>query len=743
MKRISLLVAIMLLVMTALPALAAEEAPEVGAYSETLMDPTAEYVRFAAMAGGAEGRVVIAAKHTAGHWVLLAWPASLADEPTVSPLAMDQDIAAIDIAPDGALLVRLASEATMPSSRDEGGIGDMTAQYAWLEADGTLAQTLTLSGMIVSATALHDKMMAVNSYQDGLIIYDADGNAVKYLDGYSPVAMAATAEYLFIAQSTGIVQLSLDSYQETATIPYAMPEANSGYGFAANIPMSIGDDGMLYLLEDSGMVCINPVTLENRLLLDATGKLLGDPTYSTTGFTVRSDGEVLVTLSSGAQSGMGMGSRSGFGAATATEDAQTLLVSYLPIDAASIAERPAFIVSSLKSSEKLRKAVSDFQLAHPEIEVVLQIQVAEDDETPITDHIRTLNTDLLAGKGGDVLILDDLPMTSYITKGILVDLSALMPTLGILPNIVQGSTHTDGKIYALPAQYTFQTLFAGSELTLAVTSLEDLAALPYADGQAPMAARTPEEWLRLFYPSNEQSFKDASGQIHFNTPEFAAFLEALYMLYEAQEELPEVSSTMAYGGSRAGMNLAEMIAIYNGSVAFYPVEVASLMHLSNAYSLAGGTDGDAITLPTMDGETKAYTPSILVGINARSSQQALAQEFIQTMFSMEVQQMDQLQGLSVTISMLDELFSQAIEWSQSVGDGTFAMGGVTMEVTQPDDAAWKNLRTLCESVSTPAILDETLMAFIVSETEDFFAGRVSAATAAESLEQRAWFYLNE
>lgn len=41
------------------------------------------------------------------------------------------------------------------------------------------------------------------------------------------------------------------------------------------------------------------------------------------------------------------------------------------------------------------------------------------------DVIRALNTELLNGKGADVLILDGLPMETYKNKGILADLSSL------------------------------------------------------------------------------------------------------------------------------------------------------------------------------------------------------------------------------------------------------------------------------------------------------------------------------
>ena len=57
-----------------------------------------------------------------------------------------------------------------------------------------------------------------------------------------------------------------------------------------------------------------------------------------------------------------------------------------------------------------------------------------------------------------MLVLDGMPMESYIEKGMLEDISDVVEEVdkqdGILQNIRDGSTH-DGKIYAMPARFLF------------------------------------------------------------------------------------------------------------------------------------------------------------------------------------------------------------------------------------------------------------------------------------------------
>ncbi|MGN6711839.1 hypothetical protein [Anaerocolumna jejuensis] len=55
--------------------------------------------------------------------------------------------------------------------------------------------------------------------------------------------------------------------------------------------------------------------------------------------------------------------------------------------------------------------------------------ISDEDETPATDYIKKINTELLAGKCADILVLDGLPVDSYIEKGVLADISSIIKPL--------------------------------------------------------------------------------------------------------------------------------------------------------------------------------------------------------------------------------------------------------------------------------------------------------------------------
>lgn len=113
-------------------------------------------------------------------------------------------------------------------------------------------------------------------------------------------------------------------------------------------------------------------------------------------------------------------------------------------------------VYALDESVFLRKAVSLFQKKNPDIHVNLDFGLSGNDGVTLEDALSVLSTNILAGKGPDVLILDGMPLDSYIEKGVLADISDIVEEIdkkeGIFQNIKKCS-QKDGKIYAMPVRF--------------------------------------------------------------------------------------------------------------------------------------------------------------------------------------------------------------------------------------------------------------------------------------------------
>lgn len=104
--------------------------------------------------------------------------------------------------------------------------------------------------------------------------------------------------------------------------------------------------------------------------------------------------------------------------------------------------------------------------------------MTEENGMTLEDALSVLNTDILAGKGPDVLILDGMPADSYIEKGVLADISDVVGEAsqkdGIFGNIIE-SSKKDGKVYAMPARILLPVVLGDEKTRSAGGSLPALA----------------------------------------------------------------------------------------------------------------------------------------------------------------------------------------------------------------------------------------------------------------------------
>ncbi|MFR9190676.1 MAG: extracellular solute-binding protein, partial [Anaerotruncus massiliensis (ex Togo et al. 2019)] len=134
-------------------------------------------------------------------------------------------------------------------------------------------------------------------------------------------------------------------------------------------------------------------------------------------------------------------------------------------------------VFSLRDNKTIRQAMGLFQRQNPDVHVVYDVALTGADAVTASDALRTLANELLAGKGPDLLVLDGMPIDSYVEKGVLLDLSE--PVGGKtasgewLKAEAESFKTADGRIYAVPARFSVPVILADEEAARA----KDLTAL--------------------------------------------------------------------------------------------------------------------------------------------------------------------------------------------------------------------------------------------------------------------------
>lgn len=105
---------------------------------------------------------------------------------------------------------------------------------------------------------------------------------------------------------------------------------------------------------------------------------------------------------------------------------------------------------------------SQFENKHPNIKLNLQYGSTDTSAITAEDAIKILNTELSAGKGPDIILLDGLPVASYISKEILEPVDELLkdlPSNSYFKNMIHCYS-TEDVTYALPMGFTIPSILS-------------------------------------------------------------------------------------------------------------------------------------------------------------------------------------------------------------------------------------------------------------------------------------------
>ncbi len=400
-------------------------------------------------------------------------------------------------------------------------------------------------------------------------------------------------------------------------------------------------------------------------------------------------------------------------------------------------------IYGLKDNSTVSQAAAVFQKAHPD--VLVDVRTASDTSygDVSEETIRALNTEILNGKGADVLILDDLAADSYEAKGVLMDLRDVFARIQqespILESVLSGFTKADGAIYQMPVRIRVPVVVGSAEAVEAWRTLEGLR--DYRSDQPLVWASTYENLLRsvaMFH--YRELFGEDGCSLDHDT--LLLYLEAVKAMSDAsgakesfsEEELSKyhVTNTVsAYGTGNSGIyfdagKCGSGVESLSSVDDYGYLEVFQENHPDAEEENVGGV----------------YFPAVRIGVNQATAYPELAQEFIRCIFSTEIQKESFRDGFPVGTEALD-LWRQK-ESSNNVVFGTgFPEWNYSITAGAPSAEGREALFGLVGGVTTAVVKDETLVQMIVNNSLDYLAGKISAEQAASAIEQQVRIYQAE
>lgn len=406
----------------------------------------------------------------------------------------------------------------------------------------------------------------------------------------------------------------------------------------------------------------------------------------------------------------------------------------------------------LRKDKAVARAIGTYQKENPDVQISYYTAQTDEGAVADADSIRTLNAELLNGKGADILLLDGLPLDSYIEKGVLEDISSVIQPMksegALLENIISGYEKGDGKIYAVPVRFSIPILLGDKETAEAQQSLDTLRR--YAGTNAGKEIISYVFKTVTYDELAEYILLVNYGEITGNgmitdKNKLIEYLETVKETGDAAgatiKAEPKPPTTADELRSMGQVMRDDIVRFEFGN---YPMEagtvrgteIKGVIDMMEPLGLKKDYAKEIVSVNNM------YIPTGIIGINSASEQKEKAKDFIRCILSEAEQDRDLGGGMPINNKALENYCNKESEISMGA---SFTLNGkeVRLNFVWPEKEEIKEITDMARTLTAPLNMDRIYKETILSEAKLYFEGTVSAEKAAEAIIRKVSTYLAE
>ncbi len=411
-------------------------------------------------------------------------------------------------------------------------------------------------------------------------------------------------------------------------------------------------------------------------------------------------------------------------------------------------------VFSLEDCPALKSAAQIYMEKHPDVYVAFNIinQTYEPMDTETQRQaIEAINTQILAGDVADVMLLDGLPIESYIEKGILGDMSSILNEIQKNGSFYDNLMHTyqeNDKVYALPTAFSLLSAVGESELLKKGFSLEKMADYQRQHPEKQVLGNmVPEDLVKMMSSLWYSRIIGSDGKV--DTKQLTIFLEAVNTLAPMKEGMTDCYyDNTCFLGTRTFQAMDKEIKVILEDVTDSN-DLQIMMYAKEQLE-------NGMIAPCIEGEKNLINLHQIIGISATSDKKQEIQELLSIVFSNQVSE-NYLDDFSVKKEtaesmILGEYTRKVVGSSEtySIKDVGSSFGYVK------DDGQWaykdilkwytgegKYYIDVLKDAKALKPVDNKILSIIQQESEDYFKGNISVDEAATHIKEKLELYLSE
>lgn len=421
-------------------------------------------------------------------------------------------------------------------------------------------------------------------------------------------------------------------------------------------------------------------------------------------------------------------------------------------------------VYSLKDSNFIKQAAVLFQKKYPDIYVNIEAGMSGDDSVTDTDALKVLNTEIMAGTGPDVLLLDGISEDTYIERGMLEDLSGVLKDEDILPNIKDAYTKEDGSIYTMPVKFGIPMIEGNKDIIAGITDLT-------TEADAAESQKDSYGKLKFFSSFSISPSGMIQGTIDNSTPAWMnddgtlkedalrEYLEQVNRIWQTQKDAIEETKKAYQMGDdwansdRSGYtniagSITDLLVKVNTVAAGGLLSPEGLVYLDSAKKVDPDLD-----YRLLNGQSEnCFYPRSIVGISAKASEKEAAEKFVKFLFEEESQRASNDEGLAVNSKVYEDMAYWkmgkssgdtigSIGTSYDTGDGNIKQ--LEMDEIIPEDEAIQNIMDLGKTLTVPAKSNQIIRNAVTESGEKYLNGETGLDDAVKEIMQEVNLYLSE
>ncbi len=261
----------------------------------------------------------------------------------------------------------------------------------------------------------------------------------------NPLTMDTQGKLLMVVTYDGVLIYDMESgrfIEDDVLIDFVKETYNepADYGNCYNMYAFFGEENTVYIAGSKGLHrhVIGGSAVE--LVIDPSLSSFGNPSRDIVNAIALENEEFLAQFSDGA------------------------VIKFYYDAAVPTVPNDKLAVYSLNDNDTVRQAIAAYQTANPGVFVEYEAALDAEGVTR-EDALKNLSTRLLNGEGPDVLILDEMPIDTYVEKGILLDMSDIITEVkdggGLYENLIEPFA-TDGNIYVTPVEFQLPLVMGDS-----------------------------------------------------------------------------------------------------------------------------------------------------------------------------------------------------------------------------------------------------------------------------------------